>query len=83
MGDDDHDDVTENLPDIGFFHVLVRPEEKTLQRSPPHGLLGKKINSVNVLLRVAVDACPGLGDALRSVHFRIVVLRVLGYHDAT
>ena len=72
LGDDDHDDVTESLGDIGLLHVFVRHEEKTVQRSPPHELLDKKINSVNVLLRAAVDACPGLGDALRSVHFRIV-----------
>ena len=37
--------------------------EKTLQRSPPHKLLDKMTNSVNVLLTVAVDACPGPGDA--------------------
>ena len=63
MGDDDQDDVTESSRDIGFLPVFVRQVEKTLQKALPHKLLDKMTNSVNVLLAVASDACPGPGDA--------------------
>ena len=63
VDDDDHDDVTESSRDVGFLHVFVRKVGETLQRSHPHKLLDKMTNSVNVLLTVASDACPGPGDA--------------------
>ena len=63
MGDDEQDDATESSRDVGLLHVFVRQVGETLQRSPPHKLLDKMTNSVNVLLTVASDACPGPGDA--------------------
>ena len=63
VDDDDHDDVTESSRDVGFLPVFVRQVGETLQRSPPHKLLDKMTNSVNVLLTMVVDAFPGPGDA--------------------
>ena len=63
VDDDYQDDVTESSRDFGFLLVFVRQVGETLQRSPLHKLLDKMTNSVNVLLTVAVDACPGPGDA--------------------
>ena len=63
VDDDDQDDVTESSRDFGFLLVSVRQVGETLQRSPLHKLLDKMTNSVNVLLTVASDACPGPGDA--------------------
>ena len=73
IGDDEQLDVTESSRDIGFHLVFVRQVGETLQRSLPHKLLDKMPNSVNVLLAVASDACPGPGDAQCPVHCPIVV----------
>ena len=55
--------MTESSRDFEFLPVFVRQVGETRQRSPPHKLLDKMTNSVNVLLTVASDACPGPGDA--------------------